>query len=201
MVDSVRNIVDNIRTALSGTGPFAILISELARMGLAIGESAMDVERLRQGERVALFKGNDTWKFSIKGLKDSITENIGEIVLDGRSDLGNDEPKGDEDTLTLTYTDYLRLFLLLVDGDTLAVRIANLIELNVTNYDQKINADEEKMAGAERFDLTKAVTGFSLTTTAEMKMLFLSMPMAQQGVNGIIPPKTLAVSATDYRGY
>ena len=64
-----------------------------------------------------------------------------------------------------------------------------------------VNANEEKMSEAERFDLTKAITGFSLTTTAEMKMLFLSMPMAQEGVNGIIPPKTLSVSATDYRGY
>lgn len=201
VVDSVRDIVSGIRAALSGTGPFAVLVSELARMGLAIGESAMDVERLRQGERVALFKDDNTWKFSIKGLKDSITEDIGEIVLDEPSNLGSDEPKGDENTLTLTYTDYLRLFLLLVDGNTLAVRIANLIELNVTNYDQGINAVEKTMANAERFDLTKAITGFSLTTTAEMKMLFLSMPMAQEGVNGIIPPKTLAVSATDYRGY
>lgn len=200
MVKDVRDIVSSIRTALAGTGPFAILVSELARMGLAIGESAIDVERLRRGERVALFKGDGNWKFSISGLKDSITEDIGEIVLD-QPDIGSDEPEGDDNTLTLTYTDYLRLFLLLVDGDTLAVRIANLIELNVTNYDQKINADEKKMADAERFDLTKGVTGFSLTTTAKIKMLFLSMPMAQQGVNGVIPPKTLSVSATDYRGY
>ena len=200
-VKSVRETVGAIRSALAGTGPFAILVSELTRMGFAIGESAMDVERLRQGERVALFKNNDTWKFSIRGLADSITGDIGEIVLDEVSGYGSDEPEGDDGALTLTYTDYLRLFLLLVDGDTLAVRTANLIELNVTNYKYKINANEEKMSEAERFDLTKAITGFSLTTTAEMKMLFLSMPMAQEGVNGIIPPKTLSVSATDYRGY
>ena len=200
-VKSVRETVGTIRSALAGTGPFAILVSELTRMGFAIGESAMDVERLRQGERVALFKNNDTWKFSIRGLADSITGDIGEIVLDEVSGYGSDEPEGDDGALTLTYTDYLRLFLLLVDGDTLAVRTANLIELNVTNYKYKINANEEKMSEAERFDLTKAITGFSLTTTAEMKMLFLSMPMAQEGVNGIIPPKTLSVSATDYRGY
>lgn len=200
-VESVRTTVDGIRTALAGTGPFAVLVSELARMGFAIGESAMDVERLRQGERVALFKNKKTWKFSIRGLADSITEDIGEIVLDEVSGYGSDESEGDDGALTLTYTDYLRLFLLLVDGDTLAVRTANLIELNVTNYKYKISADEEKMSETERFDLTKAVTGFSLTTTAEMKMLFLSMPMAQEGINGIIPLKTLAVSATDYRGY
>lgn len=201
VVKDVRDIVNSIRSALAGSGPFAILVSELARMGLAMGEAAMDVERLRRGEKVALFKGDDTWRFSISGLKNSFTEDIGEIVLEKPSETGNDEPEGDDGILTLTYTDYLRLFLLLVDGDTLAVRIANLIELNVTNYKYKIHADEKKMAEAERFDLTKAVTGFSLTTTAETKMLFLSMPMAQQGINEVVPPKTLSVSVTDYRGY
>lgn len=92
-VESVRTTVDSIRTALAGTGPFAVLVSELARMGLAIGESAMDVERLRQGERVALFKNNDTWKFSIRGLANSITGDIGEIVLDEVSGYGSDEPE------------------------------------------------------------------------------------------------------------
>lgn len=206
-VESVRGTVDQIRNSLTavGAGPFAVLVSELARMGFAIGESAMDVERLRRGERVVLYKQGkdehniDYWKFSISGFASSITESVSEIVLDDVSGAGNTDPKGDDSGLL--YTDYLRLFLLLVDGDALAVRIANLIELNVTNYDQEIGADEEKMASAERFDLTKAITGFSLTTTAEMRMLFLSMPMAQKGIDGVIPPKTLSVSVTDYRGY
>ena len=51
------------------------------------------MERLRQGERVALFKNNDTWKFSIRGLADSITGDIGEIVLDEVSGYGSDEPE------------------------------------------------------------------------------------------------------------
>ena len=110
--------------------------------------------------------------------------------------------KGDENTATLTYTDYLRLFLLLVDGNDLAQRTANLIELNVTNkrYDD-INANEESMARAERVKLENAFTGFEVTTTADLRMLFLSMPFAQRGVNGVVPPGTLPISVTDYRGY
>ena len=95
----------------------------------------------------------------------------------------------------------MRLFLLLVDANTLARRTARLIELNVTNYRDGLNAVEDDMAKADRFDLSKAVTDFSLTTTVDLRMLFLSMPFAQKGVNGVVPPKTLPISVTDYRGY
>ena len=107
----------------------------------------------------------------------------------------------------MRYKDYLRLFLLLVDGDTLAQRTAKLIELNVTNKRNNFgdlgsrSEREEAMASAELFDLSNAVTGFSLTTTVDLRMLFLSMPFAQRGVNGVVPPGYLSLTATDYRGY
>mgnify|MGYP001667322729 FL=1 len=106
-----------------------------------------------------------------------------------------------------TYKDYLRLFLLLKRDNTLAQRTAKLIELNVTNYKEKIgensdrSARESAMAAAERVDLQKAVTDFSVTTTVDLKMLFLSMPVAQKGVNGVVPPGTKELVVTDYRGY
>ncbi len=198
MVTPVREVVDAIRTALAATGPFAIVVSELARMGMAIGESAMDVERLRRGERVALLKNDDEWKFSIRGFAGNILGDIGEVTLDA-ADGGGGREEGDG--RGLYYTDYLRLFLLLVDGNLLARRTANLIELNVTNYRDGINAKPDRMASADRVDLSKAITGFSLTSTVELRMLFLSMPFAQEGVDGVIPPKTLPLSVTDYRGY
>ena len=49
--------------------------------------------------------------------------------------------------------------------------------------------------------LENAFTGFEVTTTADLRMLFLSMPFAQRGVNGVVPPGTLPISVTDYRGY
>lgn len=196
-VSSVRNIVSSIRAVLAGTGPFAILISELARMGMAIGESALDVERLRTGEKVALYKKSDQeWRFSIKGVANWVSK----TSMDGLFDTGSDK-KNEGDESGLLYTDYLRLFLLLTDGDDIAHRISNLIELNVTNYSQEINADEGKMASATRFDLSKAITDFSVTTEVDLRMLFLSMPFAQKGINGIVPPKTFPIKVTDYRGY
>ena len=41
----------------------------------------------------------------------------------------------------------------------------------------------------------------SVTTTVDLKMLFLSMPVAQKGVNGVVPPGTKELVVTDYRGY
>lgn len=200
VVSDVKTTVNTIKAALSATGPFAVLAGELARMGLAIGESALDVARLRSGEQVALFKTNDTWRFSVSGLENMVKEGAKNVVLDETLAVGSDDDEGDEG-LSLSYTDYMRLFLLLVDNNTLAERVAFLIELNVTNYDQKIGADEKKMANATRFDMSRAITDFSITTTVDLRMLFLSMPMAQRGVNGVIPPKTLPITVTDYRGY
>lgn len=201
IVPSVKNTVASIKTALAATGPFAVLAGELARMGLAIGESALDVARLRDGEKVALFKhDDDTWRFSVNGLVNMVKDGAKDVVLDESMAAGSDADEGDNG-VSLTYTDYMRLFLLLVPENTLAERTAYLIGLNVTNNRYKINADEEKMAAAERFDMSKAITDFSITTTVDLRMLFLSMPFAQEGVNGVIPPKTLPISVTDYRGY
>ena len=156
---------------------------------------------------MAVFKSEKTWRLSISGLIKASTDGLSESAVDSAfgaaSEEGSDPtaPKDNDEGITLGYTDYMRLFLLLVPGDTLAGRTRNLIELNVTNYDQGCNAVESEMAGAERYDLEKLITGFSLTTTVDLRMLFLSMPFAQKGVNGVVPPRTLAITATDYRGY
>jgi hypothetical protein len=202
-VTSVNTMVNTIKAALAWTGPFAILTGELARLAMALGESTLDVSRLREGDEVALYKNNQTWKFSLTGLLDVVTEEITEEAIGNALNIenasGNDN--SDDQGVSLSYTDYLRLFLLLVDGDTLAERTCNLIELNVTNKRNSINADEEKMAAATRVDLSNGVVAFTMTTTAELRMLFLSLPIAQKGVNGVIPSETLTISATDYRGY
>lgn len=57
------------------------------------------------------------------------------------------------------------------------------------------------MKEAELFQMNNAVTGFSLTTTADLRMLFLSMPFARRGAGGTIPPGTIPISVTDRRGY
>lgn len=202
MVPSVRKTVHSVETALAWTGPFAIVAGELTRLVLALGESVIDVSRLKSGAQVALFKQKDTWRFSISGQIKSIGSGTVDAVSEDQFDGGTDS-----DAHGLTYKDYIRLLLLLKDGNTLAQRTAKLIELNVTNKRDNIGGlgsreeREAAMSAASLFKMRNAVTGFSITTTVDLRMLFLSMPFAQKGVNGVVPPGKLEITATDYRGY
>ena len=202
-IPKVNDTVKMVESSLSFLGPGAIVIGELVRLVMSLGEGVTDVSRLKNGCQVILVKTNDTWRFSLSGLLDQIADGIvGELTADR---FGNSK---DDDDTGFVYKDYMRMFLLLVDGDVLAQRTANLIELNVTNYREGIgnntsrSAREQAMSGAELFDMSKAVTDFSVTTAVNMKMLFLSSPIAQSGfVNGVVPPKTKELVVTDYRGY
>ena len=195
-VPFVQVTVSGIKAALAWTGPIGIAIGELARLALALGESAMDVGRLKSGATVALYKTEATWKFSPAGIATGAAE----------KDL-NFEKDSSSDSTGFSYKDYVRLLLLLVDGDTMAQRTASLIEMNVTNKKNKIGdyedraTREEKMTEANMFLMREAATDISVTTNVELKMIFLSMPFAQKGVNGVVPPGTLPLTVTDYRGY
>lgn len=203
-IKSVRETVAAIKGTLSWAGPFAIVAGELARLALALGESALDVGRLKGGSKVSLFKQGDHktdtdngWRFSIQGMTASAIKKATLTITE----------EADDDSNGMRYKDYMRLFLLLTDGDALADRTANLIEMNVTNKKQGIGgkgdrkAREQAMSEAELFKMADAVTDFSLTTTLDLRMIFLSMPFAQKGVNGKVPPGTLQITVTDYRGY
>lgn len=203
VVPSVNKTVADVEAAVSFLGPGAVAIGELVRLVMALWEGVSDVSRLKDGCTVTVItKTDQNWHFSPEGIFDQIADGVVGEISDG--DFGakdNDKVGG------FTYKDYLRLFLLLKSGSTLAQRTAELIELNVTNYKEKIgensdrSARESAMAAAERVDLRKAITDFSVTTTVDLKMLFLSMPVAQKGVNGVVPPGTKELVVTDYRGY
>ena len=203
-VSSVVNAVSTVESTLAWTGPFAVVVGELVRLAMALGESVIDVSRLKDGDNVALLKMSGNWRFSLSGQLNAITSGGEASLSDGA--FSAEGAQGNEG-LTLGYKDYLRLFLLLKGEDTLAQRTAKLIELNVTNKRENFGGlgsrkeREQAMSSAQLFRMDNAITDFSITTSVELKMLFLSMPFAQQGVNGVVPPGTLPVSVTDYRGY
>ncbi len=203
VVPSVNKTVADVEAAVSFLGPGAVAIGELVRLVMALGEGVSDVSRLKDGCTVTVMTKTDlNWHFSPKGIFDQIADGVVGEISDGDFGVKDNDKVGG-----FTYKDYLRLFLLLKRDNTLAQRTAKLIELNVTNYKEKIgensdrSARESAMAAAERVDLRKAVTDFSVTTTVDLKMLFLSMPVAQKGVNGVVPPGTKELVVTDYRGY
>jgi len=180
--------------------PFAgPALSFLVRPLFALAESVIDVSLLRNGQRVPLLKTQfNQWKFSLVGLT---VESL----------KGLTKGAGSTKLTDLYYTDYLTIFLLTTNPDTLATRIGKLIELNITTVKESIvqnnpntrDKDERLLAAAfiEPFRLSETCTTFTVTTETEVRFMFLSMPFAQQGIGGIIPPKTFAVTATDYRGY
>lgn len=203
-IPKVNDTVRHVEEALSFLGPGAIVIGELVRLVMALGESVTDVSRLKNGCKVVLFKTNDTWRFSLERLLEQVADGVVGDLSSGAIG-GHDK---DDDSRGFVYKDYMRLFLLLVDGNTLAQRTAKLIELNATNYRDGIgnkgdrSARESAMSAATLFEMKKAITDFKVTTTVNLRMLFLSSPIAQRGIaNGAVPPKTKEVTVTDYRGY
>ena len=205
-VKEVTTIVTNIQATFAWCPPIGLLLGELARAAFAAAESVVDVAALRSGHKVPLFKNvsANEWICSPSGVLSAVSDVISVEKVDETA-FKND--KG------LTYVNYTMFFFVTktmfdftgAASDLLAERVGNLIEWNMINYEKSINADETMMsaalASADSFRLNKMITGFGLTTTANMRMLFLSMPLAQRGLGGVIPPATFPINATDYRGY
>ena len=174
-----------------------VLLGELARIAFALGESALDIGILRSGDAVPLMKNDQTWMLGLTNL----SKTIGPV--EAKSGTNNSQVVNG-----ITYRDYLRIFLLLTNGDTIANRVRFLIQLNMTNASnnlygkgEKIYGNESKMSSATLYSLDSCSTAFQVDTTVELRFLFLSMAFAQKGVNGVVPSSTVDISVTDYRGY
>jgi len=203
-VSEVTTIVTNIQTAFAWSPPLGLVLGELARAAFVAAESLIDVATLRTGHKVPLLKNveNNEWICSPKGVFNAIKN----IMSDETTD--EDKTKNEKG---LSYDNYMHIFFLakaLFDPNAaaeLAMRTGDLIEWNMINYKNGVNADDSKMAEAMKkadcFRLTDMKTDFDITTSVNMRMLFLSMPLAAKGTGGVIPPATFPLSVTDYRGY
>ncbi|MDR2599903.1 MAG: DUF5702 domain-containing protein [Oscillospiraceae bacterium] len=203
-VSEVTMIVNSIRAAFAWNPPLGLILGELARGAFVAAESAVDVAMLRTGKKVPLIKSgkNGEWICSPSG----IAKALANLATDSISDNSPND-KG------LSYSNYMMLFFItkaLTTSDAgveLVNRTANLIEWNITNYRNNLYSDEEKMTEAlaadDMFKMENMRTDFAVTTTVNMRMLFLSMGFAQNFSNsrGIGMPRTMPISVTDYRGY
>ncbi len=103
-----------IALALSG-GIGGTFYAILVMCAWAATESYLDVEALLKGEEVPLLKQASDWKSSIDGL------------------FGAGEEGTERDNITnLSYTEYLMILLMLEDTETKLLRIADVIEINMT---------------------------------------------------------------------
>ena len=190
-IKEITTIVNTIRSIPLPFG-LSFVLSELARAGFAVAETAMDVSRIRKGYKVTFFKNKETWMcVPSKSFKD---------------------PEKD-DKLGISYENYLLIFFLgkaLISGgpdeaaDDLVWRTGDLIEWNIVNYETGAKAREGYMElvllNKLRFSMANAATGVDITTTVEMNMLFLSMPFAQKHTGGRFNAP-LPITMTDKRGY
>lgn len=200
-ITSVNNTVSLIESII----PFPVnfIVGELARLVIALGESAIDVSQLRNGKKVPFFKDNNTWQLSIEGIIKGTVKATENIIKSAANTSLPDDEKG------VDYATYMTLLLFLKDGDTLADRTRSLIELNLTAYLHRgelsgltnNGSRENKMASIEPESFSKYVTGFTITTSADIDMLFLRMNAAQNGIGGVIPPKVYTVKESLSRGY
>lgn len=206
-VPEVTKIVTGIKAAFAWNPILSILLGELARGAFVAAESAIDLSILRSGGRVALIKNPKTdWIASPSGVARELS-NLADGLASDTNTSSTDSDKG------ITYSNYMQFFFITKGifssnpSLVLTRRIADLIELNVINYQDFIFSDEERMSAAlespDRFRLNDRKTDFVLTTSADMRMLFLSMIFAQNFSNsrGIGMPVTMPVTATDFRGY
>ena len=200
-VVEISAVVNTIRAAFAWSKPLALILSELARAAFVTAESLMDVANLRSGNSVSLVKRHTEWKCT-PGNTLTMLSSIRLGKLSGSSTASN---------TGLNYSNYMVLFfvadaLFSKDAtDRLATQIGSLIEINMNNYMNLIYSDEEKMRviwqNEDRFKLSEMVTDFTVSFTVNMRMLFLSIPFAQRGINGIIPPLGFPVTTIDHRGY
>ena len=202
-VTEITLIINAIRAAFSWCAPVGILLGELARAAFVAAESAIDLASLRAGYKVPLIKSSSEWICSPRG----ITKALANVLSDT---VNTCESSSDKD---LTYSNYMLFFFITkgIAGESAAVelaeRTADLIEWNILNYSSGLYCDEEKMSQAlsetNRFKMEDMKTDFCLTTTVDMRMLFLSMIFAQNfsDSKSIGMPITMPVTVTDHRGY
>jgi hypothetical protein len=212
-VSEVRNTANGVKTAVSAIPYIGLALGVVLYfatfVAFAAAESAVDLVDLRNGCKVPLMKINGVgWICKPEGIADrmrTLEEGGGSETIQDH----NDE-KG------ISYEQYMIMFFLLTsDIDTLTQRTGKLIEWNVNNYQVKANknnmngqvvntdgavsAMSTAFADPKCFRLSKMNTDFDITTTVNLRLFFLTMPMFQQ--QGSPFSGTFPVKATDYRGY
>lgn len=110
----IGNAVAALVSGGIGGTAYAILIL----CAWAAGESYLDVKALIGGEKIAFLKTKADWKLSIAGLS-------------GSADASDDQKPSPQ---ALSYTEYLAILLFMEDSETRLLRIADVIEINLSAY-------------------------------------------------------------------
>lgn len=115
--------------ALAATVSAVIMLPELQVLleysilfAWAFAESVYDVRSLLDGGRVPLLKNSETWYTDIGMLFENTSDN-----MTGKSETG------------LSYEDYLRVFIKMVDTETKTMRLIDMAEMDIRKTEGNIN--------------------------------------------------------------
>ncbi len=141
--------VTSLAAALSAwcAGLSTPLIQTMLIFSWATFESLYDINSLEKGGKVPLFKTNEQWMSDISG-----------AVVKKESN------KADNDTLCLSYQDYLKIFLVIMNKDKKLTRVQDLVQLN-------------KSVKSQGFLLEDCMVFIKADTKVSIKNLFISFPM------------------------
>lgn len=144
--------------ALALTGMFGMpALTEAMRhallLGLAYGESLLDVRILLAGGKIPLFKDAVSWRLSFEtlGSLGSILEHVD----------GSEQEEG------LDYTDYLRILLQMCKRSDLKLRALDLIQYQL-----------QKQDGSEDFQAQNAIVAIKTSAKWSCQPVFYSLPQA-----------------------
>lgn len=151
----ITGIASGVAAATAGIVPVPVTKCVLVLV-LATLESAKDLNRLKAGGRVELYKMSaDDWYYSL---------DVEDVFPPGEGS-GNSPENG------MYYSDYMYIFLLLGLTDdatysSMLLRVGDLIQANMRLATKK-----------EDYSLTKARSYFSLTGTLRVKPLMMTLPI------------------------
>ena len=137
--------------ALTGAMQHALLL------GLAYGESLLDVRILLSGGKIPLLKDAASWKLSFETL----------------GSLGNllERVDGSEAEEGLSYTDYLRILLQMCRRSDLKLRALDLIQYRL-----------QKQEGSKCFQAQNAIVAIKTEAKWSCRPVFYSLPQAVFGL-------------------
>lgn len=133
----------------------------------------------------------ESFKESLQKTADKGKEEVEKLI----DSLGNTEDSKAMKTnlkasfLTMKYTDYLRLFLLLVDSDKKVERVADLIQVNM-----------RKASGKDSFKISDCSTYMRVESEVSIKYLFLSKPFIPEALR-TEDGKRIKFDTILYKGY
>ena len=148
--------------ALALTGMFGMpALTEAMRhallLGLAYGESLLDVRILLAGGKIPLFKDAASWRLSFETLG-----SLGRIL---------EHVDGSEAEEGLDYTDYLRILLQMCKRSDLKLRALDLIQYRL-----------QKQDGSEGFQAQNAIVAIKTRAEWSCRPVFYSLPQAVFGL-------------------